>query len=55
MELRLIFGSERLTQFRPSAYMYNKQKVTVIVHYSVRPRVEHNKITIFQTAFKLLR
>lgn len=34
--------------------MYNKQKVTVIDHHSARPRVEHNKITIFQTAFKLL-
>ena len=34
--------------------MYNKQKVTVIYHFSARPRVKHNKITIFQTAFKLL-
>lgn len=34
--------------------MYNKQKVTVIDHYSARPQVEYNKITIFQTAFKLL-
>lgn len=30
--------------------MWNNQKATMIDYYAARPRVEHNKTTIFQTA-----